>query len=101
MLTINMFNEKIYLVLWIWLFFVGVCTVLNFVYWLFTMMPFYFRYRFVHKYLRVGAEMTNSPNDCSLTEKFVSKALRSDGVLLMRFISGHTGDMLVMELMFR
>lgn len=45
--------------------------------------------------------MTESPKDRKLVEMFVSKALRSDGVLLMRFISGHTGDMLVTELMFR
>lgn len=100
-LMINMFNEKIYLFLWVWLCFIGVCTSINFVYWMFTLVPSYCRYRFIHKYLRIGAEMTNSTDDRRLVEKFVSKALRSDGVLLMRFISGHTGDMLVTELMFR
>jgi len=97
---INMFNEKIFLFLWFWLVFLAIVTAANLLWWLFSCWPTANR-RLVHKYLRIShydIQGGTLPADRRIFEKFVRNALRPDGILLLRFISGHAGDMLTTEL---
>lgn len=55
----------------------------------------------VYKYLRVSHydQFRGSlPADRRRLEKFIRNKLKADGILLLRFISGHAGDLLTMEL---
>ncbi|VDP00063.1 unnamed protein product [Soboliphyme baturini] len=97
-LVINMFNEKLYLLLWFWMFLIGVCTGINLLYWLLSSFSSYSRQNVVQKYLRIVTDYEQTTESRRAIHQFVDHMLRPDGVLLLRFISGHAGDLVAAEL---
>jgi len=53
-LSINMLNEKIFVILWLWFLLVATCTILSLVNILMTLLPSYSRYRKITDYVKAG-----------------------------------------------
>uniref|UniRef100_A0A5S6QLR1 Innexin n=1 Tax=Trichuris muris TaxID=70415 RepID=A0A5S6QLR1_TRIMR len=96
-LMINMFNEKIYLFLWYWMFLVAICTMLNFIYWSCVSFGSIFDERFVEYHLKVATEFDQILEKRQINE-FVCQCLRKDGVLLMRFVESCASELLTSDL---
>jgi len=90
-LTINLFNEMIYLFIWFWLVFVAFVSCLSLLRWALRMMVGTDRRRFIKKHLQlVQKAEEKGPSDAALTE-FVEDYLKHDGVFILRLI-GHNAD---------
>ncbi|KRZ79807.1 Innexin unc-9 [Trichinella papuae] len=100
-LMINMFNEKIYIFLWFWMFILAICTVMNFIYWLIVSFMISQQETMIENYLSLTAEFENQPVERRHVQRFVRHVLKSDGILLLRFIGSHAGDMIMTELVSR
>lgn len=96
-LLINMWNEKIFFILWCWIIVVAVCSCWNLLDWLCTCFRASAKRNLINRYLSVGLPYDFNSGGPQVIEKFVRDALKSDGVLLLRFISGHAGDMVATE----
>ncbi|MFH4979027.1 hypothetical protein AB6A40_005736 [Gnathostoma spinigerum] len=96
-LMINMFNEKIYLFIWFWFLFVGISTWLNFLYCLFTMTIGIYRERTARSLLS-SVRLEDSTTDDAIVRRFVHRALRPDGILILRFVDMYAGGMAAREL---
>ncbi|VDD86381.1 unnamed protein product [Enterobius vermicularis] len=97
-LMINMFNEKIYLFIWFWFLFVAISTVFNCIYWFFTLILAHSRER-TARTLLTNMKLDDSANmDKRIFRRFVHKGLRTDGVLLLRFIDTYAGGMTARDL---
>uniref|UniRef100_A0A0N5A9F0 Innexin n=1 Tax=Syphacia muris TaxID=451379 RepID=A0A0N5A9F0_9BILA len=92
-LMINMFNEKIYLFIWFWFLFVAISTVMNCLYWFFTL--FFSRNREKTARTMLSNLKLNDSiiEDRNILRQFVHKGLRPDGILLLRFIDTYAGGM--------
>jgi hypothetical protein len=92
-LMINMFNEKIYLFIWFWFAFVLISTFINFIYCCFTLIPPASRERTIRNFLKQEKlqHLTEMPDTKNIIRRFTNSALCPDGVLLLRFIEGHSG----------
>nr|CAD2189398.1 unnamed protein product [Meloidogyne enterolobii]CAD2195262.1 unnamed protein product [Meloidogyne enterolobii] len=99
-LMINMFNEKIYLFMWFWMFLVGISTLINFLYCLFSLVPPSARERQLRLLLKQAKfqDLVHCKEAAPLLQRFANYALRPDGILLLRFIEGHAGAIVAREL---
>uniref|UniRef100_A0A914XKP9 Innexin n=1 Tax=Plectus sambesii TaxID=2011161 RepID=A0A914XKP9_9BILA len=90
-LVINIFNEKIFILLWFWYMALMVVTVFSFCYWFLIMvMPWFGRW-FIVRNLELS-EMPFDPQDSKPeVNRFVDRYLRSDGVFVLRMITMHAG----------
>lgn len=95
-LMINMFNEKVYLFLWWWILIVIIATFGSLVYWL--AMSFFKtqHYSFIAQYLRVYG-LLDGQSHIAL-EKFIHRALRSDGIFLLRIVASNAGDLITTDI---
>lgn len=95
-LPINLFNEKIFLIIWFMLI-IG-CAV-NILYMIYNMYSFFisaWRYEHIKKYLMLNhPENFRENNQC---RKFVEKYLKTDGVLVIWLLGHNSSDIIVMEL---
>ncbi|KAI1715496.1 innexin domain-containing protein [Ditylenchus destructor] len=90
-LVINMFLEKIFIFLWLWILFLAFLSAVNLAAWLATVAVPFCRQAFVEKYLDFGEGEHKSSMEISL---FVEKFLRPDGVLLLKMVSIHAGNIM-------
>ncbi|KAE9415383.1 hypothetical protein Angca_003690 [Angiostrongylus cantonensis] len=100
-LMINMFNEKIYLFVWFWFLFVAISTGINFAYSFVQLVFTSFRERSTTNWLsgpRYGEDTADDFRHEHIVHRFTHAALRPDGILLLRFIEGHAGAIVVREL---
>uniref|UniRef100_A0A914X929 Innexin n=1 Tax=Plectus sambesii TaxID=2011161 RepID=A0A914X929_9BILA len=90
-LVINIFNEKIFILLWFWYMALMVVTVFSFFYWFLIMvMPWFGRW-FISRNLELS-EMPFDPHGSKPeVNRFVDRYLRSDGVFVLRMITMHAG----------
>ncbi|VDN01773.1 unnamed protein product [Thelazia callipaeda] len=87
-IMMNMINEKFYLFLMFWFIFVGICTLLNFFYYLVVMSVPRARARLIlWNVNRRKWESLQIKRDDG--KRFVEEFLHPDGVLLLKFISEH------------
>lgn len=96
-LSINFFNEKIYLILWFWLVFLSAITAISLVIWLARIIFRIDQLRFVKRHLR-GMGKLKRTEDKKLLRKFVVEYLRQDGVLVLRLINSNVNSLVVGEL---
>ena len=96
-LPINLFNEKIFIFLWFWLFLVAVLTFFNFFAWIFYCVFQDNKARYVKKYLKITHELQTGL-DKKLARKFVCDYLRDDGVFVLRVIGKNSSDMVLTDL---
>ncbi|KAH7732299.1 CRE-UNC-9 protein [Aphelenchoides avenae] len=95
-LTINMFNEKIFLFLWFWYFLLAGATLCSLLYWIYISIVPSRQLNFVGKYL-TGIEGYKMVDSQSL-RRFVFQFLRQDGVFLLRMVATHAGELPCYEL---
>ncbi|VDD94954.1 unnamed protein product [Enterobius vermicularis] len=109
-LMVNMFAEKIFVFLWFWFLFIGIITILNFIYWLYvTLLPSQ-GISFVRKYLKNSKELNRVmfqefnnvkvQNDNQISN-FIDDSLRTDGLTILRLISDNSGDLAVADIISR
>ncbi|XP_075244738.1 innexin unc-9-like [Convolutriloba macropyga] len=96
-LSINLFNEKIYLFIWFWLVFVGIATLINFLEWVVRTICFNDRLGYIKKHLKY-MDRYNTAEDKKLCKRFVNLYLRPDGVFMIRLLSKNTNSIIVSEL---
>ncbi|PAV76251.1 hypothetical protein WR25_02170 [Diploscapter pachys] len=93
-LVINIFNEKIFILIWLWFTLLFVASTLDMFYW--------DRFRFVLRHL----ELTSDPDKPELfrkekrkqVEHFLRTYLKVDGVMVLRMIALHAGVMFCTEI---
>ncbi|CAF0933764.1 unnamed protein product [Didymodactylos carnosus] len=93
LLSINIYNEKIFLFLWFWLTFVAIVSIYGLLKWF-----YYFtirsRIQFIEEYLKVHSHHS-SPQQLKL---FLKDYCRQDGLLLLRIISKNTNKIVACEI---
>ncbi|KAK6753062.1 hypothetical protein RB195_012581 [Necator americanus] len=101
-LVINIFNEKIFILIWLWFTLLFVASTLDMLYWFSISMFHRDRFRFVLRHL----ELTSDPDKPELfrkekrkqVEHFLRTYLKVDGVLVLRMIALHAGVMFCTEI---
>ncbi|XP_063438780.1 innexin unc-9-like [Mytilus trossulus] len=96
-LPINLFNEKIFIFIWFWLFLVSVLTFINYFSWVFYCTFKEKKLQYVKKYLKMEHEIRTGM-DKKLARKFVETYLRDDGVFILRVIGKNSSDMVLTDL---
>lgn len=94
-LTINLFNEKIYMFLWFWLVFVAAVSCISLLRWACRSLFGKDQYNYVKKHLLYKDVLKNEEKD--LLKKFVKKYLKKDGVLLARLVAVNTNSVIVSD----
>ncbi|CAJ0574536.1 unnamed protein product, partial [Mesorhabditis spiculigera] len=83
-LVINMFTEKIFVFLWVWLSALAFLTAINLFFWLCALSTSSLRQSFVSKHLDMESEQL---------ARFTDRFLRPDGVFLLHMIANHAGNL--------
>ena len=101
-LPINLYNEKIFIFIWFWMFGVAALSVYSLLTWLCTFSSSS-RMLFVKSYLNSympyrDCESTVSTVDEKVLDSFLYEYLRYDGVFLLRIVKKNSNDMVVGEL---
>ena len=95
-LSINLFNEKIFLFLWLWFVLLATITAFSLIQWILRTVVWPWQVRFVKKQVRAfGARHRTSTQ----VRKFTQLYLRRDGVFLVRLISSNVGELVAAEIL--
>ena len=94
-LSINLFNEMIFLLIWFWLVVVAAVSVLNFIRWTLCTVSQQDRKRYIKKQLNL-LEAINDDN-AKYVDPFIKEYLRTDGVFICRIIGVNTDAVTVTE----
>ena len=95
-LPINLFNEKVFIIVWFWLFFVGLLTVLSLCHWLQKTVYWPGQIGMVKRKLRM---MEAVQRETVLIKKFAENYLRRDGLFIIRLTATNAGDLTAMEIL--
>lgn len=96
-LSINLFVEKIFAVIWFWFFFLAIASIINIGQWIFNIFFSYRRDHFIQKYL-IMLRLEDKSKDRKLFKKFVADYLRDDGVFLLRSVGNNSSDIILLDL---
>ncbi|CAF2862373.1 unnamed protein product [Rotaria sp. Silwood2] len=98
----NIYNEKIFLMIWFWLAFISIISIYGLFKWLyyFTLTS---RKNFIRRFLKVNRiDYCSSENatrfDTEMLPTFVDRYCRQDGILLLRIINANMNTVLAGEL---
>ena len=110
-LSINLFNEKIFIFLWFWICIICCFNVFDLISWLYTLvLNSHERYMYVKRRLTAlnpalhlhgdsSPVFLNDIEDKRLFKKFVNSYLKEDGVLVLRLLSRNSHDLIVSEVL--
>ncbi|KAE9413281.1 hypothetical protein Angca_008673, partial [Angiostrongylus cantonensis] len=93
-LVINIFNEKIFLILWFWYLILFVAALLTSFSWFCVLLFPCFSRWFIEQHLELSSLERNdsqSLNYSTSVERFVFNYLHRDGVFVLRMVSSHAG----------
>nr|AFC34078.1 INX17 [Hirudo verbana] len=93
-LTINLFNEKIFVFVWFWFVFLVIITFINVLKWLFRSLYWPGQVQYVRRRLRAFDVAQREP---SVLAKFTENYLRRDGMFILRLISMNMGEVVAGE----
>ncbi|CAI5451872.1 unnamed protein product [Caenorhabditis angaria] len=100
-LVINIFNEKIFVLLWFWYFVLLFCTAVSFIQWLILLsFPCFSRW-FVSQHLELSSLagfVPTSVRSHKEVARFVENYLHRDGVFVLRMVSSHAGIIFATDL---
>ena len=107
MLSINLFNEKIFIFLWFWLCIVSIFNAGDLFVWCYRLiLNNQERYRYVKRRIAVLANThasarmltaSDSGENKRMFKRFVNEYLREDGILALRLLSRNSQDLIVSE----
>ncbi|KAK0413613.1 hypothetical protein QR680_006903 [Steinernema hermaphroditum] len=90
-LVINIFNEKIFILMWFWYMAVMIMTIYSVFYWTILMgFPCFGRW-FVGQNLEMSELKFDSTKQRKQVSRFVNEYLRQDGVFVLRMVTMHAG----------
>jgi hypothetical protein len=90
----NSYLVQIFLFLWWWFVMVALVTTVNMLYWITTTASHSRRLSFVERYLRIPSDAQSR----SVLNKFADVGLRPDGILVLRMLASHAGDLIATEI---
>lgn len=103
-LSINLFNEKIFAIVWFWLVAVAVATALSLIQWCARIMYWPAQIQFVRRRLRdfeapglYSSASSNNRHAKTTLTKFVECYLRRDGLLIIRLMALNVGELAAAE----
>jgi hypothetical protein len=96
-LPVNLFNEKIFLVIWFWYLVTAVMTCGSLVMWTWRVFLRQNRPRYLRKYLRLKGKILGE-EDKKMSRKFADQYLRDDGVFILRLIAKNSTDILLTDI---
>ena len=99
-----MFNEKIFIFIWFWLFLVSLFNLFDLISWIYILIiNTHERYKYVKRRLSSLNSSTSISGvlddfeDKKLFKRFVNNYLREDGILALRLMSRNSHDLIVSE----
>ncbi|CAJ0596362.1 unnamed protein product [Cylicocyclus nassatus] len=96
-LVINIFTEKIFLLLWIWYTLLAIVSFGSIMSWIVSSLPFEQRRKFIARRLEL-ADVTFKQRDFALElDEFVRDYVKMDGVFVLRMITIHSGVLMCTE----
>lgn len=104
-LSINLFNEKVFIFLWFWICLVAFMNIFDLFGWIHSLLM---RSHDSYNYIKQRLYAANNPNgdtkfiltdseERKIFKKFVKDYLKEDGVLALRIISRNSQDLIVSE----
>ena len=96
-LPINLFNEKIFALIWFWLFFISVLSFYNLTTWLYHLLFSHNKELFIRKHLRIANQITCG-FDKKLARRFANDYLREDGCFLLRIVGKNSTEIVLSDL---
>ena len=96
-LSINIFTEKIYIILWFWFVILTVLTVIDLILFLFRNGLSSQRNRYVKKHVEIFSKL-NKEEHGAILAKFSNKFLKPDVVLVLKIIATNVNGIVVSEL---
>lgn len=97
-LTINLFNEKIFIFVWFWFVFVAIVSVSNMVYWIIRALHWSAQVRYVTKQLRAFDAQSSQREPGAMT-RFTTDYLRRDGLFVIRLVAMNMGEIVAAEVL--
>ncbi|GMR55654.1 hypothetical protein PMAYCL1PPCAC_25849, partial [Pristionchus mayeri] len=96
-LVINIFTEKIFIMLWIWYTLLAVISFGSIMSWIFTSIPFEQRKKFIVRRLELAdVDFKRHSYEAELNE-FVRDFIKMDGIFVLRMITIHSGVLVCTE----
>ena len=93
-LTINLFNEKIFMFLWFWLVFLALLNIFSLARWFFRAIYWPGQVHYAKKQLRA---FDVPMDECLGLTKFIENYLRRDGMFIVRLIGSNMGEVVAGE----
>ncbi|CAF4221952.1 unnamed protein product [Rotaria magnacalcarata] len=112
-LTVNLFNQQIFTLLWIWYIFILMCNIYAFMLWCVRISSSTQQYNFIHSRLarasrpeipRFRFDFKHATRDVgnhvqtTLVDSFLNYYLESDGYFFIRILSANASDFIVQEI---
>ncbi|XP_041375061.1 innexin unc-9-like [Gigantopelta aegis] len=94
-LSVNLFNEKVFAFLWFWICFVAIVNIYSYLSWLIKLTFPSNRIKYVYKYLML---VHKGLRKAHAEGKFTRDYLTTDGVFLLMMLEYNVNEMLVMDL---
>ena len=88
-LTINLFNEKLFIFVWFWYVFLALITTVNSLRWLFRSLYWPGHVQYLRKQLRA---FDATQREAGILGKFAENYLRRDGMFIVRLIGMNMGE---------
>jgi hypothetical protein len=93
-LTINLFNEKIFIIVWFWFIFLSIMTVFSMLQWVTRALYWPAQVQYIKKNLKA---FETSHRHKVIMSKFAQHYLRRDGLFILRLLSMNVGEMVAAE----
>lgn len=95
-LTINLFNEKIFIFIWFWFVFVSAVLAANLAKWIFRAVYWPGQVQYARKQLRA---FDTAQREAGVLAKFTENYLRRDGMFILRLIGINMGEVIAGEVL--
>jgi hypothetical protein len=96
-LPINLFNEKFFILLWFWILFLAILTLINFLNWLKLLSPTY-RKKLLGKYLKSHKRLGDGEKEREMFDSFVNDYFHLDGTFIMAIIRRNSNFLTTSEI---
>lgn len=100
-LTINIFTEKIYIILWFWYVILTVITFIDLLMFMFRHCVPSQRYNYIRKHVLIFSKLEENKEEKKLLNQFALNYLRPDLILVLKLLATNVNAMVVSELIKR